>query len=247
MFVSIAPASRICDDLFIFAIRIREAAMAIQKIDTKPRKLPRQARSKATVDAIIAASAQVLVAHGYEGATTARVAERAGVSIGSLYQYFPNKEALIAALIERHAGEIVSTMQRALDECANGTLQDGIRAIIQAGADAHCIHPALHKILTEQVPRVGKLATAMNTARQIAKMIERFLRAHADELNPARDPALAAIVIETAIESLVHKAVIERRELLADGQIEREVLALIAGYIERPERSPRRHVNPARS
>ena len=104
--------------------------MASQVVDANPRKLPRQARSKATVDAVITAAAQILIEHGYEGATTARVAERAGVSVGSLYQYFPNKEALIAVLIERHADEIVGIMQRALSDPANITLEDGLRAII---------------------------------------------------------------------------------------------------------------------
>src|SRR3546814_9174202 len=68
--------------------------------DTNPRKLPRQERSKATVEAILIAATQVLIEDGYERATTARVAERAGVSVGSLYQYFPNKEALVGTLVE---------------------------------------------------------------------------------------------------------------------------------------------------
>ena len=207
--------------------------MAPRRIDTNPRKLPRQARSRATVDAVITAAAQVLIEQGYEGATTARVAERAGVSIGSLYQYFPNKEALIAALIERHADEIVTVVQQALDDPAHATLEDGLRALIRAGTTAHRLDPRLHKILHEQVPRVGKLAKALDTSRQITAVIERFLRAHAAELRHDRDPAIAAIVIETSIEALGHKAVIERRDLLAGGRIEREAFSLIAGYISR--------------
>ncbi len=217
--------------------------MGGKSVDANPRKLPRQARSKATVDAVITAAAQVLVEQGYEGATTARVAERAGVSIGSLYQYFPNKEALIAALIERHAKEIVTIMQRALDDPAIATLEDGLRAVITAGASAHRIDPALHKILHEQVPRVGRLAKAMDTSRQITAAIERFLRAHVDEMHPERDPVIAAIVVETAIEALGHKAVIERRDLLADGLVEREAFCLTASYLLR---EPGRKRNPRR-
>ena len=207
--------------------------MATRSVDANPRKLPRQARSKATVEAVITAAAQVLIEQGYESATTARIAERAGVSIGSLYQYFPNKEALIAALIEQHADEIVTVMRQALDDPANATLQDGLRAIIRAGTTAHRLDPRLHKILNEQVPRVGKLAKAMDTSRQITAAIERFLRSHADEILPGRDPAIAAIVIETSIEALGHKAVIDRRDLLAGGLIEREAFHLIASYISR--------------
>ncbi|APR78187.1 Transcriptional regulator, TetR family protein [Minicystis rosea] len=203
-------------------------------IDTKPRKLPRQARAKATVDAVITAAASVLVAEGYERTTTSRVAERAGVSVGSLYQYFPNKEALVAALIERHANEVVAVMRRALAEAATASLDDALLAIIRAGADAHRIDPALHKILHEQVPRVGKIKKAMNTSRQLVQALEQLLRARADELHPDRDPALAAIVIETAVEALAHKAVHERGPLFGAGVLEREAHALIAAYVARP-------------
>ena len=207
--------------------------MAVRRIDANPRKLPRQARSKATVDAVVTAAAQVLIEQGYEGATTMRVAERAGVSIGSLYQYFPNKESLIAVLIERHADQIVEIMERALNDPANATLEDGLRAIIRAGTSAHHLDPKLHKILNEEVPRTGRLAKAMDTSRLLTRALERFLRAHAQEMRPGCDPAIAAVVIETALEALSHKAVIDRRDLLANGIIEREMYDLIAGYVLR--------------
>jgi AcrR family transcriptional regulator len=200
---------------------------------TNPRKQASQERSRATVDALVEATARILVREGFDKASTNRIAEAAGVSIGSLYQYFPNKEALITALIERHAGEIMAIMHRALDDPASRTLADGLKAMIEAGAAAHRLDPALHKILHEQVPRVGRLAKAMDTSRQIAETLERFLRLHADELHPDRDPATAAIVIETAIEALAHKAVVERQDLLADGLLEREAFSLAASYLLR--------------
>lgn len=214
--------------------------MAGRKIDANPRKLPRQARSKATVDSVLTAAIQVLIEQGYEGATTIRIAERAGVSIGSLYQYFPNKEALIAVLIERHADQVVTIMEQTLSSPENATLADGIRAIVRAGTTAHRLDPKLHKILNEQVPRVDRLAKAMDTSRQITRAIERFLRAHAREMSPGRDPAVAAVVVETALETLAHKAVIERRDLLANGVAEREIYDMIAGYVLRSDGKRRR-------
>src|SRR6266540_4026301 len=88
--------------MLVLTTRIRGARRMAPKLRTSPRKQPRQKRSLETVDAILAATAQVLVRHGYEGANTNRIAEAAGVSVGSLYQYFPSKEALVTALIERH-------------------------------------------------------------------------------------------------------------------------------------------------
>jgi len=73
----------------------------------KPRKWPVQARSEVTVSALFEASIQVLLASGYRKLTTTRVAERAGVSVGTLYQYFPNRQALIICVIERYLKEIL--------------------------------------------------------------------------------------------------------------------------------------------
>jgi hypothetical protein len=84
---------------------------------------------------------------------------------------------------------------------ALATVADGVRALVKAGTVAHRIDPASHRILNEQVPRVGRLAKAMDTSRRITKAIERFLRAHADELHPGCDPAVAAIVVETTVEA----------------------------------------------
>lgn len=81
-----------------------------------PRKTPVQARSAVTVDAILSATVQVLLAVGHDRLTTTRVAARAGVSVGTLYQYFPNKQALLRAVLERHLGEVVAAVERACRE-----------------------------------------------------------------------------------------------------------------------------------
>jgi AcrR family transcriptional regulator len=209
------------------------------RVDASPRKHPTQARAKATVDAIITAASQILIAHGYEGTTTARVAERAGVSVGSLYQYFPNKEALVAALIERHADELVGTVRDVLQRHSRATLAECLRAAIDATMTAHRIHPRLHKILHEQVPRVGKLARAMRANEDITHEIERSLRAHADELHPAIDPAVAATVIDTVMDAIAHKSVLERSTPLAGKTAADEAYVLVMSYLTRPASAPR--------
>src|SRR5689334_8463633 len=85
---------------------------------TKPRKLARQDRSKATVEALLGGTARVLVRDGYDRASTNRIAEAAGVNISSLYQYFPSKEALVAALIDRHLEEVFAVLGQKIAEAA---------------------------------------------------------------------------------------------------------------------------------
>jgi len=71
----------------------------------------------------------------------------------------------------------------------------------------------------------------MDTSRRITKAIERFLRAHADELDPGCDPAVAAVVVETTVEALAHKALAERRAMLTNGRLERETFRLATRYL----------------
>lgn len=112
----------------------RAAALALD-----PRKTPVQARSAATVDAILSATIQVLLAqtHGRSAAlTTTRVAQRAGVSVGTLYQYFPNKQALLRAVLERHLGEVVSAVEQACRQHHGRPLSEMAAALVNAFLDA---------------------------------------------------------------------------------------------------------------
>jgi AcrR family transcriptional regulator len=101
-----------------------------------PRKTPVQARSAVTVDAILAATIQVLLAAGHDRLTTTRVAARAGVSVGTLYQYFPNKQALLRAVLERHLGEVVSAVERACGENHGNPLDQMASGLVNAFLDA---------------------------------------------------------------------------------------------------------------
>jgi AcrR family transcriptional regulator len=127
-------------------------------IPTNPRKSASQKRSRVTVDTLLEATARVLVKQGYDRASTNRIAATAGVSIGSLYQYFPNKEALVAALVARHSREMLQLLQDALKEVASHSVATALRTLVAAMVDAHRIDPELHRIFAEQVPRMGQLA-----------------------------------------------------------------------------------------
>jgi hypothetical protein len=109
-----------------------------------------------------------------------------------------------------------------------------VRAAIDATMTAHRIDPRLHKILHEQVPRVGQLARAMRANEDITREIERSLRAHADELHPAVDPAVAATLIGTVMDAIAHKSVLERSTPLAGETAVNEAYALVMSYLIRP-------------
>src|SRR5215218_7755453 len=102
---------------------------------TNPRKLPTQDRSKETVEAILQATALVLKREGYDRASTRRVA---GVSGGSLYQYFPNKESLVVALYNRHLRELISMFESRFEESVRAPLPEAIRGLVGASLRLHC-------------------------------------------------------------------------------------------------------------
>src|ERR1044072_3117584 len=100
---------------FAFCYSHFQRGKPVRKALTNPRKEASQERSRPTVEALVDATARILVREGFDKASTNRIAEVAGVSVGSLYQYFPGKEALVAAVIERHQQEIMQTVRRELD------------------------------------------------------------------------------------------------------------------------------------
>ena len=199
---------------------------------TNPRKEASQERSRATVDALVEATARILVREGFDKASTNRIAEVAGVSVGSLYQYFPSKEALVAAVIERHRQEIMQVVRGELALAANQPMEQGVRTLVAVAVKAHRVDPKLHRVLAEQIPRVGRLEKAETFNRENYALFRAYLESHRDEIRAA-DLELAAFICVTAIEAVTHNAVLhhkmvseEAMEALVD-----EATRLVLGYL----------------
>ena len=206
-----------------------------RKLRTNPRKLASQERSRATVDALVEATARVLINEGYDRASTNRIADVAGVSIGSLYQYFPSKEALVAAVIDRHTQEIAEATRDALVKAAARPIEAAARVFVSAGIDGHRVNPKLHGVLAEQIPRVGRLENIEANVREGYALVRGYLEAHRDEIDVA-DLDLAAFVLVTVVEALTHAAVLRRPDILSDekaGRFVDDVTRLVVRYLRR--------------
>ncbi|MBP6014034.1 MAG: TetR family transcriptional regulator [Alphaproteobacteria bacterium] len=195
-----------------------------------PRKRPEQDRSRATVDAIIAAAAHILVKHGYDAFTTNRVAERAGVSIGSLYQYFPNKEALLGELMRQHKSDLEAGIDKMAEDAKKVPLAEVVRAAIEHNVQAHLIDPALHRVLSEEVPRLGKLDWQGDFSKRAAARVLAVLEVRRAELAIA-DLDLAVYMLTRAVEAIVHNAVTERLHDLKSGALADELTRMLVGYL----------------
>jgi len=210
-----------------------------QRPQTSPRKAASQKRSRLTVDALVEATARILIKEGYDRASTNKIAAVAGVSIGSLYQYFPSKEALVAAVIERHAEELSQVVREALLKVAARPLEIAVRELVSAGIDAHRVNPKLHRVLAEQVPRTGRLENIEAIERSSFALVRSYLEAHRDEIDIA-DLDIAAFICVTTVEALTHGAVLRRPDILADekaGKFVDEVTRLVLRYLRTPSRA----------
>lgn len=200
---------------------------------TIPRKQASQDRSRATVDALVEATARILVREGFDAASTNHIAAKAGVSVGSLYQYFPSKEALVAAVIDRHHEQLMQVVRGALAELASAPLETAMRKLVAVAIKAHAVDPKLHRVLTEQIPRTGRLKNVETFSRENYALFRAYLEGHRDEVR-AVDLGLAAFVCVTSIEALTHTAVLHHPEVLSNEAMEGligEATRLVVGYL----------------
>lgn len=206
-----------------------------QKTRINPRKQASQARSRATVDALVDATARILVREGFDKASTNRIAEVAGVSVGSLYQYFPGKEALVAAVIERHNREIMQVVRGELAGIAALPLAQGVARLMATAVKAHRVDPRLHRVLAEQIPRVGKLEKVETFNRENYSLFRDYLKQRRAEIRRI-DPDVAAFVCVTSIEALTHNAVLHHPGMLPDAAMDAlvdEGVRLVVRYLRK--------------
>ena len=173
----------------------------------EPRKTPVQARAAVTVEAICEATIQVLLSHGAERLTTSRVAERAGVSVGTLYQYFPNKQALLFAVFEDHMNKVAVAGEAACERACHQPLADMIQQLVEAYVNVKMDRADISVALYKVVPSVGGHAVVERLGRRLRKAIEAMLQTATDvELPPdkfAIDVMMAAMsgAMRSALES----------------------------------------------
>lgn len=205
--------------------------MTKSKSAAKPRKMPVQARSRATVDAIIQAATYILTKVGWEGLTTNAIAERAGVNIGSLYQFFPNKEAVIAELQRRHAVETRSDLRKALEVLSEQpSLRQALTLVVEMLVEEHRAAPAVHKAIYDELPRTVRLLEEdkKQLRGQFLDVIKPFMK-------NVPDPDLATYMVGVAAHSVIHTVTAERPKLLGDPNFVPELVTLLQNYLSRPQ------------
>ncbi len=186
------------------------------------KKRPKQARSQVMVETLLQATTRILRREGLESLTTNRIAEVAGVSIGSLYQYFPNKESLVDELRQRYEAQFLERMIRALASSASLPLREGVREFARFIIDIHREDPQLHNELSPEIPE--------EQHRTVREMVRAYLEAHRDEVRRP-DLEIATYVVVEVVESLVHNTALRAPERLEDPCFLDEVGDLMERYL----------------
>jgi AcrR family transcriptional regulator len=163
----------------------------------EPRKTPIQARSTVTVEAISEATIQVLLSHGAERFTTTRVAERAGVSVGTLYQYYPNKQSLLFAVLEHHMNNVATRVEAACESACYKPLAEMIKGMVEAFVDAKMERADISAALYRVAADVGGPALIKRISQRSRKAMAATLQTAPDAKSPpdkfAIDIMLAAM------------------------------------------------------
>lgn len=197
----------------------------------QPRKQPSQQRSHQMVNNILEATARILVERGYAGTNTNAVAELAGVSVGSVYQYFPNKDALIAALHAQHGEEMHAMMQRVILSTHGLPLAERLAQLIHAQLAAHLAQPALLRILELELQHLDEPRMSPSHEQIVLGGMQSLLQEHHTEFN-LPDPQLAAWVLLNIAKALIHAAVISPPDGQNVGQLEAAITQSLICYLK---------------
>jgi AcrR family transcriptional regulator len=200
------------------------------------RKQPRQARSKQLVDAVLQAAAEVFAEHGYARANTNRIAERAGVSVGSLYQYFPNKDSLLAGLLAQHHADVARVVDGALVLLADPTvpIEDCLRRLVQDLVALHDAKPTLTKALSAATLRDSSLGEGKpdDVDGEARARLAATLLASRPDVRRADDPAAMTAVVSQTTEQLTRWLVHDAPGGLARAALVDEVVRLLVRFLQ---------------
>jgi AcrR family transcriptional regulator len=216
------------------ATRIGKTRTAPGAGRTEPRRKPVQDRSRVTVQALLEAAAQVFETHGYAAVTTNRIAEIAGFSIGTLYQYFPSKEALVIALLEQHIEETLRRMREWVGHMVaeQHSLRQAMADYVNSMLGMHVQRPRLQHILLEETPLPPRIHDLLLDAEhQLVRTMAGFLRTY-PEMRLA-NPEHSAYLVIHATEALTHRFAAHPEDpVITKPALQLELVEMLASYLK---------------
>jgi len=194
------------------------------------KKPPQQQRAKVTVNAILDGMVRVLEQEGFDAASTSRVAEVAGVSVGTLYQYFSNRDAILDALQDREFERATEMMGRVLARGAYTSDREAARAVVEGLLELHSAAPALHRVLVLEGLRVTPRDRVQAFDLRLVSTIRSFLALANVRIRRTNLDA-AAFVVYQAVRATMLAALLERPPGLDSTTLVDEITDLVLRYL----------------
>jgi AcrR family transcriptional regulator len=199
------------------------------KAQARPRKLPSQERSREMFETILGAAAGVFVELGYARATTNKIAEAAGISVGSLYQYFPSKDAIAVELLRRYREKLLGLVGSELGRVGERGIERVVRDLVDALLSAEGIDPGRQRVLIEQVLRSSARAEVLGFEERLEEVVAEKLRTAATAI-PEKDLRVASFLVVRVVLAVVHAVRVDRTEL-DTARLRDHVTRLIVRYL----------------
>ncbi len=204
--------------------------------DLAPRKAPQQDRSRDTVDAVFEAMLQMVDRHEVADPSMQAIADRAGVSVGSIYQYFPSKTALVNGLIRFHLRRQMEHLEVSANQAQTLEPRDAARFLVDAIVDDKRKHSKLERGLLRFFLRAGDLSSLTQYDDEMHRIVRGFLSRLGDRIRRT-DLDLAAFIIANALRTSVLLSLAQAPERLDDPRFKAELVLLVVRYLEpEPER-----------
>jgi AcrR family transcriptional regulator len=194
-----------------------------------PRKKPMQRRSTATVDAIFEATIQVLLSNGFEKTSTVQIAERAGVSVGSLYQYFPNKRSLLAGIVHKHISDVVSATIAACESMHGATIREMCTKTVEVFVDAKTRRPEVSRALYMPAAAIGGDDIVKEQSQRSVHAVHAMLVTASDAR--FQNPEIVSRVMVSSVIGPTQGAIEGGGDARAFAALKTHLTALCVGYL----------------
>ena len=201
----------------------------MKKKPRQGRRRPQQRRAHQTVEAVLDAVVRILKREGVEAVTTNRVAAVAGVSIGSVYQYFPDKRAIFTALHDRHLEQMARLIEVTLVAHAEASLEQLVRALVGSLVEAHGADPELHELLRTEVPFGAGVARSFEA--RLRNAFHLAITSREDGRRTARDLDRILFVVPLMVEALAHGVALRRPARLSLAAAKDEAARAVLAYL----------------
>lgn len=194
------------------------------------RRKPLQARARVTVEAMLDAAVKLLKREGASSITTNRIAETAGVSIGSVYQYFPNKHEIFIALHERHIQQVERIMRERVIECSGEPLERLVASLVEGMIETHSLDPELSTLFQSEVPH--RAGGTSDFSVRLHHCFRDALASHGKNIGGKMHLDLRAFFLGNMLDALGHAVVLRRPPGLSLHRAKAEMQRAILAYLE---------------